>query len=730
MTGAAPELLAPASNLDAAFVAYDCGADAVYCGLPRFNARERGENFSWADLARLAAYAHRRNRKFYVTLNTLVKEQEIPEIVTILARLEQLRPHAVIVQDLALVFLLREYFPALSLHASTQMGIHNSAGVALAADLGIDRVILERQVTLAEVKAIREHTAVELEVFIHGALCCCRSGACLFSSWLGGWSGNRGKCKQPCRRRFYAESGNGFFFSTNDLYALDRIPELMQAGIACFKIEGRLRRSDYVRAVVTSYRLVMDAPAADRPAAIKEARRILAGALGRKWSAGFQTEADFDTVIQHERLGVSGLLVGKVTRTAANGFAVRLSRPLAVGDRVRVQADTGEEGPGFEVTRLSQRGRSVRRSTRGADCFVHCDKEVPQGAAVFVTSHAAPPVAPETAPLKAALGLRIHLSRRAITVAVDPAAAPQWQHDLDLDTAAKRPLEPARLIEQFRMSDRQDLLAADINVEVVDNPFLPASQLKQLRRAFWDWAAAALTREVLTQAAEARAREVLNAVVPFPELTPQPPATTTLTTAAPTAGITARPLRQWQPDAAEAVLPDFCPEGDLADVRSKLQEVLGAGCRRLRVTSLYGLKLVQELAPAAVITASFPLPVANCLAFRELSRLGVERALAWPELDREALAPLIAAIADRLELWTGGRLPILATRARLPVTGDIADDRGNRYEIFEKDGQHLLVPREPLSLPTSPGVSAFIDLTFSPADDSEASSFNYDHEWT
>ena len=195
-----PELLAPAGSPACALAAFDAGADAIYAGLSKFNARERGENFNPDSMARVIDYAHKLGRKVYVTLNTLVKECELTEVAEYLAELEELAPDALLVQDLGLLRMARECFPKLTLHASTQMGFHNSAGLQIARELGVTRVVLERQMTLDEIAAVKASTDLELEVFIHGALCASLSGQCLFSSYLGGYSGNRGKCKQPCRR--------------------------------------------------------------------------------------------------------------------------------------------------------------------------------------------------------------------------------------------------------------------------------------------------------------------------------------------------------------------------------------------------------------------------------------------------------------------------------------------------------------------------------------------------
>ena len=174
-----PELLAPAGNLDCALAALQSGADAVYAGISRYNAREMGENFSWDDMSRLSAYTKKTNKRLYLTFNTLIKEQEFGDFGSLVERMSRLKPDAVIIQDIGVARFLREYFPDLTLHASTQMGIHNSAGVAAAVELGMERVILERQVTMEELKKICR-LPVEIEVFVHGALCCSISGHCPF----------------------------------------------------------------------------------------------------------------------------------------------------------------------------------------------------------------------------------------------------------------------------------------------------------------------------------------------------------------------------------------------------------------------------------------------------------------------------------------------------------------------------------------------------------------------
>ena len=258
-----PELLAPAGNLNTALAAFDAGADAVYAGLKKFNARERGENFTAEEMGQLISYAHRNGKKVYLTFNTLLRDSELREAASALAELHYLHPDALIVQDIGAAAMIRDYFPGLEIHASTQMAIHNSAGIRTAAEMGCSRVILERAATLDELRGMAKNSPVELEVFIHGALCCSLSGICLLSSWIsrGDASGNRGKCKQPCRMLYKDSSGkNGFFLSTRDLCGLDLVPEFIRLGISSLKIEGRLRKADYVSGVVKAYRMVLDHP--------------------------------------------------------------------------------------------------------------------------------------------------------------------------------------------------------------------------------------------------------------------------------------------------------------------------------------------------------------------------------------------------------------------------------------------------------------------------------------
>ncbi|HBE89159.1 MAG TPA: hypothetical protein DDW67_08485 [Elusimicrobia bacterium] len=249
------EILAPAGSKESFLAAIKAGADSVYVGLKEFNARQSAPNLDLHDLAVLTGYAHSRNVKVYLTLNILLKHEEINDAVRLLSRVSAIGVDAVIVQDLGLARIIKDFFPELRLHASTQLACHNSAGAKVLAGLGFRRVVLARELTLSEVKLITgSNKSIEYEIFVHGALCFSISGMCLFSSLIGGNSGNRGRCTQPCRRLWRGRKTEGYLFSPKDLELIDHLEKIRKTGVGSLKIEGRMRSSEYVYRAVSQYR--------------------------------------------------------------------------------------------------------------------------------------------------------------------------------------------------------------------------------------------------------------------------------------------------------------------------------------------------------------------------------------------------------------------------------------------------------------------------------------------
>ncbi len=320
------ELLAPAGNVESLDAAIGEGADAVYLGLKSFNARMRTTNFAWNQFEAAVESLHKQNKKVYVTVNTVCEERETERLYRFLSYLNQIRPDGIIVQDFAIMRLAQEFFPDLEIHASTQMNVESASAVKLLQGCGVKRVVLARELGLEEITRIKNETNAELEVFVHGALCVSESGLCLFSSFLGGKSANRGMCAQACRRFYTAEVPGGikqgYYFSPCDLQLIDQIPALIDAGVDSFKIEGRMKSAEYVGSVVAAYRYVIDHYKEDRKGAIATGKRILSSDFARSKTTywyGFKDLNDgvdnaAQKILNPDQAGGTGIYLGKIDK--------------------------------------------------------------------------------------------------------------------------------------------------------------------------------------------------------------------------------------------------------------------------------------------------------------------------------------------------------------------------------------------------------------------------------
>ncbi|MBO7147307.1 MAG: U32 family peptidase [Lentisphaeria bacterium] len=733
------ELLAPAGNLECALAAFDAGADAVYAGLKKFNARERTENFSIEEMSKLLAYAHGHGKKVYVTFNTLIKENELEEAATELSRLEQLAPDAVIIQDLGIARLARKYFPTLTLHGSTQMGLHNSAGLHFAHELGLTRVILERQTTLQEMEImLREKPPVELEVFIHGALCCCISGTCLLSSWLGGWSGNRGKCKQPCRRRHRSENGNGFFLSAQDLETLELIPRLMRSGVTSLKIEGRLRRSDYVSNVVAAYQMAINA-AEESEQKFREtlsgARAKLAHTLGRKWSLGFYTKESAAQLIKYDAMGVSGLLCGKVVSTDPNGFSVSVGRPFFTGDMIRIQPVSGDEGPAVRITKMSVNGKTTSRAAKGETVFIHADKEIPRGGMVYKIGEKTNDYTARIQALperKTVLVPTIHISRSCFKVELGGQV---WEEPVQLEEAGRHPLSAERILQEFKRIRDERFEMGNSNVCISENPFLPAAVLKELRKK-WELDFLANYTDHPEQRLQKQAETLEQFREEHKNLRTQCDSGNHFPNTAlvprgkhPKLPENCRIARMIDADPApgeELILPFYIHETGLKQVREAIHHYYNKGGRTIRLTSPGHIPLVREY-PDLILKTGMPLPVCNSMAAAELKEHGVRLIQASLELGGTELKELIRCSPLPVEQYCFGRPVLLSTRAELPVKGKMTDAKGDGFRIRKQGILTQVLPEKVMSVPPLKEASArFYDYTDAENGEKNISRFNYD----
>ncbi|GAB4235188.1 MAG: U32 family peptidase [Deltaproteobacteria bacterium] len=344
-----PELLAPAGSAEAYYAAVDAGADAVYLGLGKFNARERAENFNLDDLCRIRPHARSRGVRLYLAMNTLLTEADLPEAIGMLHQVEPLSPDAIIVADLGLLRILHEFFPGIPAHVSTQAGCASAEAAEEFFRMGASRVILERHLRREEIARIAARSPAGVEIFVHGSMCYSYSGKCFFSSYLGGKSGNRGACVQPCRRLYGRGEGEPeAVFSTRDLSLLPRLPDLVPLGIAALKIEGRMRDAGYVSGVVSAYRAALDGIRDGRAAeGVAEGTRILSQVIGRETTPGLPGGAPPDAVAAGGVSGNVGDLIGTVAEVVDGWAFLPGATGIAPGDRLRVQFREDGSGRGF-----------------------------------------------------------------------------------------------------------------------------------------------------------------------------------------------------------------------------------------------------------------------------------------------------------------------------------------------------------------------------------------------
>lgn len=311
----ASEIAAPAGSFDAGYYAFQGGADAVYLGLKDFSARSSALNFSIEELRKLKTIASESNKKIYVALNTVIAESEIERVSELLCSLDIIKPDGIIVQDIGLANIIKKHFPKLNLHASTQMAVHNAAGVGILQDLGFKRVVLSRELSFDKIYKIRLlYPKMELEVFVHGALCYSFSGLCLASGILLGRSGNRGQCAQVCRNYYRMKGTDGYYFSCCDLALYEEVLKLREIGVNSFKIEGRMKPPEYVFNVSRLYRAILDGLPAE------ELKTLAEICFLRKPTTGFLNDPKGESIIASDFPGHRGILIGKALETQKDSF--------------------------------------------------------------------------------------------------------------------------------------------------------------------------------------------------------------------------------------------------------------------------------------------------------------------------------------------------------------------------------------------------------------------------
>ena len=781
-----PELLAPAGEKAAAYAAFAFGADAIYTGLPRFSARAEAVNLSPRDLEEVVAYAHAlpRPRRVYVTLNTLVRDNEQPDLIRSLALCADAGADAVIVQDFGVARLARKHFPALRLHASTQMALHNLEGVRAAARLGFRRVTLARELTLDEIRSIARQAPGDIETFLHGALCYSYSGLCLYSALLRDRSGNRGACAYPCRDLFQPASagpGNpmgfyknttspegpaaGLLFSMKDLAASDALRDLVQAGVASLKIEGRKKSPLYVAAAVNFYRKQLDRSFA--PGEQELCAQDLRTIFSRPWTGLFLRSRNARDVIDPDATGHRGAPVGRVDRAGRDYLQFRTSLPLEIHDGLQFECP-GETRPyGFAVEEiLLPNGNRVFEAPPGSRVQVPIPPGAPRlqpGTELFLASSQAvkrryrfdmpnPRDLRRRFPVDVCLLLSENrIEARASADADGRPLTASVPLDGPFPPARKPETMPATLQTAFsKMGDTPFTLRR----LTLEGPalFIPVSQLNALRRDL----AAALETALFA----AREHHVEQAIASLSLLNPEPcplsPSTKTpaflLKTDQPSVLLEAFPdgelpritelvieLGRETPAQIDAALtrlparlairfalPIIVRSWDREALATQIRHVFDAGHRRWEAANLAALEFIPRDG-GLDLSADWPLYTLNSAALAELRDQGFTRFTASPEDTPENIAALAARYPFAL-VWPVHRDPPLFISESCPRAARLGHCPGPKacgfteQSLMSKSGEPIRVVNRncrfytlheaPLLLPAPAGLPVIPRLDF------------------
>ncbi len=682
------ELLAPAGDFTCLRAAVENGADAVYFGLhDGFNARARAANFERSQLHETFTFLHRRGVKGYVTLNTLVFTDELPALEQLIRELADVGADAVLVQDLGLARLVKAVCPPLPIHASTQMTLASAECIQVAAELGVDRVVLPRELSLDEIRQVAAETAVPLEAFVHGALCVAYSGQCLTSESLGGRSANRGQCAQACRLPYDLVCDGEdvdlgamkYLLSPQDLAAYALIPDLMAAGVTSFKIEGRLKTPEYVANITRHYREAIDAAASQQRVTFSpDDVREMELSFSRGFSAGWLQGCDHKALVPGLNSAKRGVRLGTVRRVLPQRVEVELVGPVSPGDGVVFDGnrETGDE-QGGRVYAVSQHGRSVRDAVsrgivqlsfgEGSIDFTRLNvgqaiwkTDDPQLTAKWRRTFAGPdPIR------KAALDLRVK------AIAGQPLAiSARTATGLTAGVVSSEPLQPARtrpitqefLREQLSRLGHTVYELRQLEAEIAGEPMVPLSVLSQLRR---DVIAELERQASLPVSWPVTSESALNGL--RAEITePEPD-----TESAPRLRVLCRNLSQLQSALQLDIAGVYADFQDLREYRDAVHEARAANVPiflappRIQKPEEFGFfRMLEKFAPDGVLVrnlsglrfcrdhgltalADYSLNATNELTAQWLRNQGAQRITASYDLNRDQLLEMLSSAPPR-----------------------------------------------------------------------------------
>ena len=687
------ELLAPAGNYECLRAAVANGADAVYFGLNSgFNARARAENFSLEELPGVIQFLHRYGVRGYVTLNTLIFTEELQQFAETLAALSDAGTDAVLLQDVGVACLAREICPELPVHASTQMTLTSAETIRLAEEIGAQRVVLARELSISEIKDIATNTDMPLEVFVHGALCVAYSGQCLTSESLGGRSANRGQCAQACRLPYevicdgeYVDLGNQkYLLSPQDLAGFALVPELLAAGVTSLKIEGRLKAPEYVASITRSYRQAIDSAVSGQPVAF-EPKQIeeMELTFSRGFSPGWLNGCDHKMLVAATSSAKRGVVLGQICGISQERIAVELTASVKRGHGVAFDSSTDAASQGARVYEVFHQGRSLTESvnhgvvelTFGRDAIDF--KQIEIGSQVWKTDD--PQVTRrlrksfQTNNLQRQQPISIEVIAYVgeplrVTATLQSGLSCHVTTEIELAEAKRHPLTHKVLEEQFGRLGGTPFLLSGIEAKITGNPMAPFSVLGSLRKKL----ITALEDLVVSRPSRQRTIDVTSAAQKIVSTVSSKTSSEQSSSIEPTLHVMVRTLKQLKGVlhlGEKNLLADF---SDIRQYREAVEMAKQDNARlfiatpRIQKPSEMGIfKSLAKSDPAGVLVRNFSglgyfrdngIPVAADFSFNATNPLtvdffekqGVERIAVSYDCNREQLVHLTSAVAGNL----------------------------------------------------------------------------------
>ena len=490
------ELLAPVGSFDALKAAVQNGANAVYLGGKEFSARASANNFDRDELKEAVRYAHIRGVQVFVTANTLRKQNEIEEFLEYIKYLYDIDVDAIILQDIGMARLVKELLPDFEIHASTQMVAHSLEDVLYLQNIGFDRVVLARELNIQEIEHICKNSNVDIEVFVHGALCVCYSGQCLMSSMLGNRSGNRGRCAQPCRQKYelidiysgeVINTDGEYLLSPKDLNSIQDIDKVIEAGVHSLKIEGRMKRPEYVATVIGSYRKTIDEYMETKKINVSdETMNNLYTIFNRKFTKGYLFGDVGEDIMNSNRPNNLGLYIGKVVdyNRKAKRLKIKLENTLKKGDGISIGGGTigriiksngdianiGYKGETIELDFIGDAKRNqIIYKTSDSDLLNTVQKTFEE----------------DTENVKVSIDAKIEIKlgkKPRLTLSDSFGNTTTLEADKEVEQAMKVALSEEKVVTQISKLGNTSYIINNITVDMDDNVSLPISILNQIRR--------------------------------------------------------------------------------------------------------------------------------------------------------------------------------------------------------------------------------------------------------